>query len=99
MEYQPRVSNPPKAANLAERVYKTPLNTCSDWQLWRLLSNTEGGIRTHNIPILSRTPLPIGLLRQSRSGGIRTHPVWILSPLPLPLGYTPLNQDNHSIYH
>jgi hypothetical protein len=32
-EYQPRVTIPAKAANLAERVYKAPLNTCSDWQI------------------------------------------------------------------
>lgn len=35
MEYQPRVSNPPKGPNLGQIAYKATLNTCSDWHLWR----------------------------------------------------------------
>ena len=38
--WSPRVSNPAKDPNLGQRVYKTPLNTCSDdlikgWWSWR----------------------------------------------------------------
>ena len=31
-QYQPRVTIPPKGRNLRQIVYKTTLNTCSDWQ-------------------------------------------------------------------
>lgn len=73
------------------RTYAFPVNSRVLYQLsyrpslFNYVLRTPGETRTRNIPILSRTPLPVGLPERA-PGGIRTPNDLALDQVPLPVG-------------